>query len=235
MAKKFYVLQHAECETLGIWAEELKRWHSRYEYVKLWDNDRLPSSKETLAAIILGGPMNVDDHDQYPFLTDEINYIKELVDQDKHVLGVCLGAQLIAKALGGHVSKGPKTEIGYTNVTLTPHGADNRLFQGFPMTLPVFQWHSQGFTLPTGSELLASSDVYPNQAFAVGKVWGLQFHAEVTPELADEYARVYAEELALVSGLTRTKLKEQAIAHGRMVALYGRQIIRRFWDSVTEI
>ncbi len=235
MAKKFFVLQHVACEPLGIWEEELNRWHARFETVKLWEGDKVPVASETLAAIVLGGPMNVDETDQFPFLEDEVAYIKALIEADIHVLGVCLGSQLMAKALGGRVSKGPKSEIGYSNVTLTPNGADNRLFRGFPMTLPVFQWHSQGFELPQGVEHLATSEDFPNQAFAFQHAWGLQFHAEVTSEQVESMAKAYEEELAVQPGVTRTKLKEQALAQGQMVALYGRQIIRRFWDSVTEI
>lgn len=234
MAKKFFILQHVECEPLGIWEEELKRWHARYEYIELWKGQEIPEPKDTLASIILGGPMNVDETMDHPFITKEIDYIKALVDEDIHVLGVCLGAQLLAAALGARVSKGPKAEIGYKHVTLTPHGADNRLFRGFPMTLPVFQWHSQGFELPSGAEQLATSDDFANQAFCYNKAWGLQFHAEVTPELVDGFAEAYAEELEIQPGVTRNKLKEQANSQGQMVALYGRQLIRRFWDSVTE-
>lgn len=235
MTKKFYILQHVACESLGIWEEELKRWHARYHYIKLWDGDPVPPAQETLAAIILGGPMNVDDRERHPYLEQEIEFIKQLVAENKHVLGVCLGSQLIAAALGARVTNGPVREIGYSNVTLTPNGAENRLFRGFPMTLPVFQWHGQGFELPPNTEQLAASDDYPNQAFNLGNTWGLQFHAEVTPELVDKMAEAYAEELAIQPGLTRTKLKEQALEHGQMVSLYGRQIIRRFWDSVTEL
>ncbi len=235
MAKKFFVLQHVACEPLGIWEEELNRWHARFETVNLWEGDEVPSATDTLAAIVLGGPMNVDETDKYPFLGKEVDFIRTLIEDDKHVLGVCLGSQLMAKALGGRVGKGPRSEIGYSNVTLTPNGADNRLFRGFPMTVPVFQWHGQGFELPQGVEHLATSEDFPNQAFAYKHAWGLQFHAEITPELVEGMAKAYAGELEVQPGVTRTKLKEQALAQGQMVALYGRQIIRRFWDSVTEV
>jgi GMP synthase-like glutamine amidotransferase len=232
--KKIYVIRHVAAEPLGIWEEELRRWHVPFEYVELWQGKPLPDPKSTLAAIVMGGFMNVDEQDRYPHLKQEIEYLKELMARETHILGVCLGGQLLAAALGAHVTCGPHPEIGYSEVTLTPIGAEDTLFNGFPMTLPVFQWHSQGFELPQGAERLAASPDYPNQAFRLGKVWGLQFHLEVTPDLVQQWAGAGERELQK-NGLTPAKLEEQIHSHGQMVSLYGRQVIRRFWDSIAEI
>ncbi|MCD4812198.1 type 1 glutamine amidotransferase [bacterium] len=231
--KKFYVLQHIECEPLGIWEEELKRWYARYEYVKVWEGAAMPAPEDTLAAIILGGPMSVNDSENHPYLTAEIDYIKKLIDRKVHVLGVCLGAQVIAAALGAKIINGSRSEIGYSSVTLTHEGVADPLLLGFPMDLPVFQWHEQGFELPKGAERFAGTEDYPNQAFRYGNAWGFQFHLEVTPELVATFAQAYGEMLARVPSLTPQKLKDDANAKGHMVSLYGRQVIRRFWDSVT--
>lgn len=232
--KKLFILQHAQTEPLGIWEEELQRWYAPYEYVELWRGQALPAPENTLAAIVMGGPMNVAEHDRYPFLTAEIEYLKRLFEQEKHILGVCLGAQLLAAALGARVAPGPRPEIGYSTVTLTPTGAEDALFSGFPMDLPVFQWHEQGFDLPAGATRLAASPDYENQAFRHGKAWGLQFHMETTPQMTDAWAESGATELQ-AAGTNRAKLAEQAAAQSQMIALYGRQLIRRFWDSIAEV
>lgn len=233
--KKLYVLQHVECETLGVWEEELKRWYARFEYVKLWQGQPLPEPENTLAAIVLGGPMSVNDVDQHPFLEKELEYLRRLLALDVHVLGVCLGAQLLAAALGAKVANGPKAELGYSRVMLTYDGVKDALLLGFPMELPVFQWHEQGFELPQGAVRLAGSDDYPNQVFRHGHAWGFQFHLEVTPEMAELFSRQYADMLVRASGVTRHKIAEQAATLGQVASLYGRQLIRRFWDSVTEV
>ncbi|MEW6516163.1 MAG: type 1 glutamine amidotransferase [candidate division FCPU426 bacterium] len=233
--KKLYVLQHAESEPLGVWEEELKRWYARFEYVRLWQGQPLPQPEDTLAAIVLGGSMNVDDTEQHPFLIKELEYLRRLLEMDVHVLGVCLGAQLMAAALGAQVTNGPRAEIGYSRVMLTYDGVKDALLLGFPMELPVFQWHEQGFELPQGAIRLASTDEYPNQAFRHGHAWGFQFHLEVTPEMAEGFAREHEETLVRLHGLSRHKLAEQAGTVGQVASLYGRQLIRRFWDSVTEV
>jgi GMP synthase (glutamine-hydrolysing) len=232
--KKIYVIQHVQTEPLGIWEEELQRWYAPFEYVPLWEGKPLPAPESTLAAIVMGGPMNVSDQGTVPFLRPEIEYLQELCRRRTHVLGVCLGAQLLAASLGAQVGPGPRAEIGYMTLTLTPTGAEDVLLSGFPMELPVFQWHGQGFDLPDGATRLATSPDYENQAFRAGNAWGFQFHLEVTPQLVDEWAVLGANEIQAV-GLSRAKLAEQAGAHGQMVALYGRQVIRRFWDSVAEM
>jgi GMP synthase-like glutamine amidotransferase len=232
--KTLYVLQHHECEPLGIWAEELNRWHVRSQSIPVWKNAELPAPESTLAAIILGGPMNVNETDRYPFIQAELNYLKRLLEAGIPVIGVCLGAQLLAAALGARVAPGPRPEIGYSAVTLTPAGAESTLFRGFPMELPVFQWHGQGFELPPKADLLASSPDYPQQAFRYGNAWGFQFHLEVTPAMVESWCREYSQELTQ-AGVNPLKVNEQAALRGQMISLYGRQVIRRFWDSVTEI
>lgn len=232
--KKLYVLQHDRSETLGIWEEELQRWHVPFEYVEVGEGRALPAPETALAAIIMGGPMNVSEQDRYPFLTAELALLRSWIERETPVLGVCLGAQLLAAALGAQVAPGPRPEIGYRSVTLTPTGAEDSLLSGFPMDLMVFQWHTQGFGSPAGAIRLATSDEYANQAFRLGKVWGFQFHLEVTPKMVDDWASRREQEL-LAAGTSRAQLSEQSVMHGQMVSLFGRQVIRRFWDAVADI
>jgi GMP synthase (glutamine-hydrolysing) len=232
--KKIVVLQHVAAEPLGVWEEELHRWHAPFEVVELWQGKPLPDPKTALAAIVMGGPMNVGEHDRWPHLAEEVEFIRQLVAAETPVLGVCLGAQLLASALGARVGYGPAPEIGYMDVTLTPVGAEDTLLCGFPMALPVFQWHAQGFDLPPQAVLLASSAAYPQQAFRHGRAWGFQFHLEVTPEMVQAWARDGEAEM-LRAGISPERLAEQMHAQAQMVSLYGRRVIRRFWDALAEI
>ena len=178
--------------------------------------------------------MNAADTNRWPHLQAEIEFIRQLNAAETPVLGVCLGAQLLAVALGARVGFGPQPEIGYLDVTLTPVGAEDTLLSGFPMALPVFQWHAQGFDLPPQAELLATGSLYPNQAFRCRKAWGFQFHLEVTPEMVLQWALNSEAELQK-AGLSQAKLTEQIHERAQMVSLYGRRVIRRFWDALAEI
>ncbi|HXN37331.1 MAG TPA: type 1 glutamine amidotransferase [Solirubrobacteraceae bacterium] len=128
---------------------------------------------------MLGGPMGVGDIEAHPHLTAELDLLTTAVAADVPVLGVCLGAQLLAHALGAEVLPAPTTEVGLGSVTLTPAGERDVVLGGSGRQLPVLHWHGDTFTLPTGAELLASSDQCVNQAFRVGRAYGLQFHVEL--------------------------------------------------------
>jgi GMP synthase-like glutamine amidotransferase len=147
------------------------------------------------AIVILGGPMNVYEEDRYPFLREEDLFIKEAIQRGKTVLGICLGAQLIAKALGARVTKAPVKEIGWYDVSLTRAGSHDPLFPRFPRTFPVFQWHEDTFDIPSAGELIATSNPILHQAFRYGEnAYGLQFHLEVTKEMIRDWMKTYEEE-----------------------------------------
>ena len=129
-------------------------------------------------------------NDDYPYIQREIQYIRDARERGQMVLGVCLGAQLIAKALGARVHANPVKEIGWAPVTFMPAAANDPLFAGLPEAETIFHWHSETFALPPGAELLASSDACRHQAFRVGNcIYGLQFHLEVTPFMIAEWCR----------------------------------------------
>lgn len=138
--------------------------------------------------VILGGPMNVDEVETYPFLLTELDWIRQAVDRELPLLGICLGAQLLAKALGNRVYHNPVKEIGWYEVELLPAARDDRLFGGRGPVETVFQWHGDTFDLPEGAVHLARSASCPSQAFRVGQsAYGVQFHVEMTPRLIDEW------------------------------------------------
>jgi GMP synthase (glutamine-hydrolysing) len=155
----------------------------------------LPKLDHFTHIVILGGPMNVYEEDLYPFLRDEDLFIKEAVQRGKFILGICLGAQLIAKALGAKVFKAPVKEIGWYDVSLTEIGANDPLFSNLSKIFPVFQWHGDTFEIPKGGKLLVTSTSVPHQAFRYGEnTYGLQFHLEVTEEMIHEWMETYEEE-----------------------------------------
>ena len=136
--------------------------------------------------ILMGGPMSVND--DLPWIAPELAAIREAVARGIPVLGVCLGAQLIARALGARVYPNPQKEIGWSPVDWTPAAATDPLFHGFSGPETVFQWHGETFDLPPGAQHLASSAACRHQAFRVGgNVYGLQFHLEVTPEIIGQW------------------------------------------------
>jgi GMP synthase-like glutamine amidotransferase len=155
--------------------------------------------------------MNVYEEDRYPFLKDEDLFIKEAIQRGKFVLGICLGAQLIAKALGARVIKSPAREIGWYDVSLTRIGAVDPLFSHLPKTFSVFQWHEDTFEMPHGATLIATSSLIPYQAFRYGEnAYGLQFHLEVTREMITEWMETYEEEFEGSQPLLLSKLKIMA-------------------------
>jgi GMP synthase-like glutamine amidotransferase len=139
--------------------------------------------------------MNVYEEDRYPFLKIEDFFIKEAIQRGKSILGICLGAQLIAKALGAKVFKAPVKEIGWCNVSLTRIGSIDPLFSKQPKTFTVFQWHQDTFDIPHRAISIATSARVPHQAFRYGEnVYGIQFHVEVTQPMIREWMETYEEE-----------------------------------------
>ncbi len=148
------------------------------------------------AVVVLGGPMNVYEEDKYPFLKDEDVFIKKVLERRIPFLGICLGAQLLAKASGARVGRSPKEEIGFSTIQLTPEGQKDSLFQGvgtgLDLSLQVFQWHGDMFEVPSKGQLLASSKDCPHQALKVGPcAYGFQFHIEITDKSIREWSEEY--------------------------------------------
>ena len=163
--------------------------------------------------------MNVYEEDRYPFLKDEDLFIKEAIQRGKSVLGICLGAQLMAKALGAKVFKAPGKEVGWYDVSLTRIGLRDPLFSDLPKTFPVFQWHEDTFEIPRAGRLIATSSPISHQAFRYGEnAYGLQFHLEVTEKMIAEWVETYGEEnvgdqvspFSKAQVLTETEIKIEA-------------------------
>lgn len=198
----FLVLQHVDCEDLGTLGEALREKGISCKYLRLHAGEPVPKSLDNVdGLVILGGPMNVYEEDKYPWLKDEDLLIKLAIAQDLPTIGICLGAQLIAKAAKGLVTKGQKKEIGWYDLYLTEEAKDDPLFCDFPSDFKVFQWHGDTFNIPLGAVKLAGSQLFANQAFRLKRnIYALQFHLEVTKDIILNWAKEYEEE---VTGLNQ--------------------------------
>jgi GMP synthase (glutamine-hydrolysing) len=189
------IIKHIEQEGPGVIKYCLNQEKIPYQVLSLNLSERLPKPDDFTHIVILGGPMNVYEEDHYPFLKNEDLFIKEAIQRGKRVLGICLGAQLIAKALGAKVFKASAKEIGWYDISLTRIGSSDPLFSDLPKLFPVFQWHEDTFEIPKAAKLLATSTPVPHQAFRYGEnAYGLQFHLEVTLEMIKDWMETYEEE-----------------------------------------
>ncbi|MBP9853860.1 MAG: type 1 glutamine amidotransferase [Candidatus Omnitrophica bacterium] len=161
--------------------------------VNLQDGDELPSNLNDIQAVVcLGGPMNVYEEDLYPFLKKENIFIQKVLQNEIPYLGICLGAQLLAKASGSRVTKSPQREVGFFPVKLTEQGVSDPLFSNLNSSLDVYQWHEDMAELSDERRLLAASTGCPTQAFKVGSnAYGLQFHIEITDKSIKEWSDSY--------------------------------------------
>jgi len=189
---KILVFQHVPYEPLGTLDPLLKAAGFRIRYVNFGRNPKLrPSLEKYAALIILGGPMNSDQIDSYPNLITELEIIREAIARNMSILGICLGAQLLAKALGGTVSRNVEREIGWYDVSLTDEGLADPVLGTFARRQRVFQWHEDGIGLPPGTVHLASSPASRIQAFRYGEhAYGFQFHLEMDNSLIDRWLTV---------------------------------------------
>ena len=188
---KILILQHIACEPAGIYEDILVEKGASIHRVEIDRGQQLTDWRAVDAILAMGGPMSVNDDDTLPWLTTEKRWVREAVLAGKPFWGVCLGAQLLAASLGARVYSGARPEIGIMPVYLSAESQDDAVFSGVPSTLLTFQWHGETFELPEGAVLLASSPAYPNQAFRwKEKAYGVQFHVEVSAEMAEQWAQV---------------------------------------------
>jgi GMP synthase-like glutamine amidotransferase len=178
-----HYLLHVPFETPGF----IEKWASERNilqtYTRFFDGDPLPDTNAFDMLIIMGGTMGVYDTEKFPWLTDEKAFIKQCAVRNKTILGICLGSQLLADALGAKVYPNQQKEIGFFPIKKTKASETFQLFSNFPQTINVFHWHGDTFDLPIGAVHLLQSDACKNQAFIYGnKIMGLQFHLEMTEE-----------------------------------------------------
>jgi GMP synthase (glutamine-hydrolysing) len=186
------VLQHIACEPPGVFEDVLVERGHELVRVELDEGEPLPEGPWD-AIVAMGGPMSVNDESENPWLAGEKAAIASHVRAGRPFWGSCLGAQLLAAALGAGVYAGPDPEVGVLAVELTEAGKADPVLGVLPLSVDTLQWHGDTFELPEGGVLLASSPAYPHQAFRVGPVaYAVQFHIEVTQAMGEEWAAVPA-------------------------------------------
>jgi GMP synthase (glutamine-hydrolysing) len=176
-ARSLLVLRHEPFEHLGYFEEILQNQNVSFIYSDLDDILDLGGHD---GLIVMGGPQSAND----PGMSAELHFVQQAMDAKTPVLGICLGAQLIAKALGAHVYRNREKEIGWAPVYFHPVAEEDPVFGGLPSPSMFFHWHSETFTLPPGADSLAYSDKCLQQAFRYREtIYGIQFHPEITPEM----------------------------------------------------
>ncbi|NIP31157.1 MAG: amidotransferase [Candidatus Dadabacteria bacterium] len=202
---RLLVFQHVAHEILGTLDPLLKKYGFRIRYVNFGrSNHRIPNLKNYDGLVILGGSMNVDQTKEYPYLVEELEAIKNAIEIDIPILGICLGSQLIAKALGAEVYRNKTKEIGWYKVKLTKEGKKDPLISNFNKSEDIFQWHGDTFDIPDGAVCLATSKTCRNQAFRYGnRIYGFQFHLEVDKPMIERWLRNSAnkKEIEELNGL----------------------------------
>jgi GMP synthase (glutamine-hydrolysing) len=194
---KIICIQHVDFETPGVietWAQEKR--HS-FHVLKPYQGDGFPDIQEYDFVISMGGPQSPREASHLSYLQAEIAFLKKAIDANKHVLGFCLGAQLIGEALGAKTLKSPEKEVGVFPITLTEEGEKDPLFHDFSHSFPVIHWHNDMPGKTPDSVLLAASEGCPIQAYRYGpRVYGLQFHMEITREGIQELILHASSDLA---------------------------------------
>ena len=192
---RLHCIQHVPFEDMAnieVWA---KNKGFRVSRTLLYEGEELPLLSAFDLLVVMGGPMSVHDEAQYPWLKREKKFIRQAMATGKMVLGICLGAQLIAHALGANVTKNPQKEIGWFPVKLTPEARNAPVFQGIPEELMAFHWHGDTFEIPKGAVHIASSEACVNQAFVLGRIYGLQFHLESSRDSIERLIKNCGDEL----------------------------------------
>ncbi len=233
MSAEVIVLQHVGCETIGSIEESLRSRNITARVIQLFDGQPVPSSLGSSSGlIVMGGPMGVYDHERFPHLIDEMRLIEATARGGKPVLGICLGSQLLAAALGARVKSSGRQEIGWHPVTLASAAKTDPLWTDIPTTFTALHWHGDIFDLPAEAELLASSQMTEHQAFRYGKnAYGLLFHLEVTASGIEGMATAFPDDLKKV-GLTRASLIEQSQIHLPTLADIGEKVFGRWANEV---
>ncbi|HPK53621.1 MAG TPA: gamma-glutamyl-gamma-aminobutyrate hydrolase family protein [Smithellaceae bacterium] len=230
---RIHYFQHVPYEGLGNIAAWIQTRGCQLSATRFYTDDSLPQLEEIDALIIMGGPMGAYDDKKYSWLTKEKRFMREAINAGKKVLGICLGAQLIASVLGEKVYPHIHKEIGWFPLRLTDEGREAKLFGEFPGEFSAFHWHGDTFSFPRGAARLAETSACRNQAFSYGdNVVGLQFHLDVTRENIEDWILYGAAELAAAPYV---QTPAQMLAAGQefeQIRIYMHQLLDRFFGPV---
>lgn len=232
--KSATVIKHIAFEDLGSLEIALEKQGYSIKYLEAGvDNiaEIAPLAEDIL--IVLGGPIGAYDDAYYPFLIDELRLLEQRLTADLPILGICLGAQLIARALGARVYPGAEKEIGWSNIELSEAGHNSPLVHLDVEQTPVLHWHGDTFDLPEGATRLASNSLYENQAFSWGKAcMGLQFHLEVTPLGLERWFIGHTSEINATHNISINRLRSDTAKYGKMLQEKAVRVWMSWLESV---
>lgn len=236
MTRTCLALQHLSFEDLGTLGDVLQErgFDIRYRQAGVDDLGSGAAREEWAAAdlvVVLGGPIGVYESDRYPFIHDELDRVRERLASGRPLVGICLGAQMMAAASGRRVYPGPAKEIGFAPLRLSPAGQASPLAALAACGHQVLHWHGDTFDLPPGAELLASTDVVAHQVFSLGpRVLGLQCHLEAQPREFERWLIGHTAELT-AAGADVHVLRADNARHGPALAEAARQVWRQWLDG----
>ncbi|MBI4971401.1 MAG: amidotransferase [Candidatus Omnitrophica bacterium] len=237
---KILVVQHVSYESSGIMAPYFKKSGHIVNHFKLYDK-KSRFTKDLFkndVFLFMGGPMSVNDVKEFPWLVDENLFIQDLLAKEKGVLGVCLGAQLLAKALGARVYPGPKKEIGWYTVDLTKEGLEDNCLQSLEREprnrVRVFHWHGETFDLPKKTVCLAGSKICRNQAFKLNpRTYAVQFHLEMDRPLINRWL-VHGRDEIVKSGFKSGVIREESEKYLKGYQKNARQFFDAFIHEISK-
>lgn len=231
LPKTIYAIQHLAFEDLGSLEDIFYDFGFRVRYFEAGVDDLTPALNYEGLTVILGGPIGVYETEDYPFLKDELEGLKQRLLENKPTIGICLGAQLIAHALGAKVYAGHQKEIGWSELEIKSLDSDSNVLTSLE-NIKVLHWHGDTFELPNNATLLASSTIYPNQAFSVGNnILALQFHLEMIEESFEKWLIGHTCEIRH-AGLSIPQLREDNKLYAKKLESKSREVIQTFLEKI---
>lgn len=231
LPKTIYAIQHLAFEDLGSLEDIFYDFGFRVRYFEAGVDDLTPALNYEGLTIILGGPIGVYETEDYPFLKDELEGLKQRLLENKPTIGICLGAQLIAHALGAKVYAGHQKEIGWSELEIKSLDSDSNVLTSLK-NIKVLHWHGDTFDLPHNATLLASSTIYPNQAFSIGNnILALQFHLEMIEESFEKWLIGHTCEIRH-AGLSIPQLREDNKLYAKKLESKSREVIQTFLENI---
>ncbi|MBF0254287.1 MAG: type 1 glutamine amidotransferase [Candidatus Omnitrophica bacterium] len=228
------VIQHIPIETPGLIADALLGRNITIQTIHPYRGEAVPETPAGFSALVLmGGPMGVYESGRYPFLMREVELIRKALEARLPILGVCLGSQLLAQALGARVQKGPQKEIGWYDLHLTDEAREDRIFGSLKEPIKTFLWHGDVFDVPPSARRLAYSDLTGCQAFGADcGAYGLLFHAESGMPVIEAMTREFGDELS-AGGFDKGKILADSARYLDALEVMGREIFSR-WAALVE-
>ena len=228
------VIENYNGTPLGQVAVALDEANAPGTHLRPFEGDEVPANGADYdALVLLGGAQNALDDDSHPWFPATLDLIRQFTAAEKSVLGICLGAQLVARAYGSENRIGGHYEFGWHSVELKPSAKDDPVFSGLPERFQIFEWHDDNFSVPEGAVSLATSPVAEVQAFRVGRAtYGTQFHFEADRKQVDDWSEAFSELIASREpdwGMRRT---EQSVTHGAEADAAGIAIARAWVDTI---